>query len=232
MDIGGLQKNSYIDFPGKISCVVFLRGCNFHCPYCHNPELIRQTPACPSPISADQLYAFLKARRCFLEAVVISGGEPTLQADLPQLCAAIKSLGYPIKLDTNGSHPQMLRRLIEKELVDFIAMDIKTAPHRYHPVFHSGRLESAIVESIGIIMNRAPAYEFRTTCAEKVVSERIIDAIGRLIEGADRYVLQCCRSDILMNPNFFQGRQPALASAEMERLKTAAERYVRSCTIR
>ena len=232
MLIGGLQKNSFIDFPGRISCVLFLSGCNFHCPYCHNPELTRRIPADESPLTPDQFYAFLEARRSLLDGVVISGGEPTLQADLPAVCAAVKNLGFPVKLDTNGSRPHVLRHLVAEGLVDYVAMDIKTDPRHYAPVFQSDTGPETLKESIRIIMDSAPAYEFRTTCARPIIDEAVIGVIARSIEGADRYVLQSFQSQRLLTPSFFQLAEPAFTSAQMHRLKTVAQRWVKHCTVR
>ncbi len=232
MVIGGVQKNSFIDFPGRISCVLFLSGCNFHCPYCHNPELARGVPAAEPPFTPDQFYAFLEARRSLLDGVVISGGEPTLQADLPAVCAAVKNLGFPIKLDTNGSRPHVLRHLVAEGLVDYVAMDIKTDIRHYAPVFQSEDGPESLKESIRIIMASAPAYEFRTTCVRPIIDEAVIGAIARSIEGADRYVLQPFQSQRLLNPSFFQLTEPAFTSAQMHRMKTVAQRWVKHCTIR
>ncbi len=232
MIIGGVQKNSFIDYPGKISCVLFLSGCNFSCPYCHNPDLARGRPTgafCPTP---DEFLEFLEKRRTFLEGVVISGGEPTLQTDLPEICDDIKKRGYSVKLDTNGSRPQMVRRLIEEGLVDYVAMDIKTDPRHYPPFIHVRDQEHRIRESIGIVMRSAAAYEFRTTCVKPIISDTVIDTIGRQIEGADRYVLQSFQDLSLLNPEYFRGIDPAFTSEQMLRLKEAAERWVRDCVIR
>lgn len=126
--IGGWQKNTIIDYPGKVSCVLFLSGCNFSCPYCHNPNLVK-VDGLPSCFLDEQtVLNFLEKRRGFLGGVVISGGEPTLQRDLFVLCKRIKQIGYPVKLDTNGSRPEVLKRLLKEGLVDYIAMDIKNRP--------------------------------------------------------------------------------------------------------
>ncbi len=232
MLIGGLQKNSFIDFPGRISCVLFLSGCNFYCPYCHNPELARGVQAAEPFFTLDQFYAFLEARRSLLDGVVISGGEPTLQADLPAVCAAVKNLGFPVKLDTNGSRPHVLRHLVAEGLVDYVAMDIKTDIRQYAPVFQSEDGLESLKESIRIIMASAPAYEFRTTCARPIIDEAVIDAIARSIEGADRFVLQSFQRQRLLNPAFFQRSEPAFTSAEMHRMEALAQRWVKHCTVR
>ena len=131
MRIGGLQKSSLIDYPGKVSSVIFCVGCNFDCPYCHNPELVTGCSACPADLSDEKIFDFLRQRVGFLDGVVISGGEPTLQKDLVDICTRVKALGYPVKMDTNGSRPKVLQRLIEEDLVDYIAMDLKTGPLQY-----------------------------------------------------------------------------------------------------
>jgi pyruvate formate lyase activating enzyme len=232
MIIGGVQKNSFIDYPGKISCVLFLSGCNFICPYCHNPELARGRPTgafCPS---LEEFHDFLDSRRSFLEGVVISGGEPTLQADLPEICTSIKKRGYRVKLDTNGSRPQMVRRLIDERLVDFVAMDIKTDPSHYPPLIHVRDQERRIRESIGIVMRSAVAYEFRTTCVKPIINTAIIDTISRRIEGAMRYVLQSFQDQRLLNPAFFQDIDPAFTPEQMVQLKEVAQPWVGECVIR
>lgn len=232
MVIGGVQNISFIDFPGRISCVLFLSGCNFHCPYCHNPELARGLAADQPLPTLDEFYAFLAARGSLLEGVVVSGGEPTLQAGLPDVCAAVKRLGFPVKLDTNGSRPDVLRQLLAERLVDYVAMDIKTDPRRYVPVFQGEDAQEAITASIRIIMASAPAYEFRTTCARPIIDEDVIAAIARLIEGADRYVLQPFQDQRLLNPSFFHRIDPAFTGEQMLRLKMVAQRWVKHCTIR
>jgi len=132
MIIGGIQKTSLIDYPSKISCVIFVSGCNFDCPYCHNPDLVKRSSS-NLLIDVYEVLEFLKKRRPLLDGIVITGGEPTLQGDLFGFCEQIKTLGYPVKLDTNGSRPGVIKQLIEKKLIDYIAMDIKTAPDRYSP---------------------------------------------------------------------------------------------------
>ncbi|MFZ0725554.1 MAG: anaerobic ribonucleoside-triphosphate reductase activating protein [Desulfobacterales bacterium] len=232
MIIGGLQKNSFIDFPGRISCVLFTSGCNFHCPYCHNPELACGLPSAEPVLTLKQFCAFLAARRSFLEAVVISGGEPTLQADLAAVCKAVKDLGFEVKLDTNGSRPRVLRRLLAEGLIDYVAMDIKTDPGRYAPVFQTIDEPAAIRESLRIILTSAPAYEFRTTCVRPIIDEEVIAAIARLIEGADRYVLQSFQDQRLLNPAFFQPVEPAFSDTQMRHLQAVARKWVGHCLIR
>lgn len=232
MVLGGLEKNSLIDYPGKISCVLFFSGCNFDCPYCHNPELARGYRIAPQLSNPNRLYRFLENRRTFLEAVVISGGEPTIGKDLFSYCHKIKQLGYPIKLDTNGSRPQVIQRLLEERLVDYIAMDIKTDPSNYSPIINRSCDPNQILSSIRIIMDSAPAYEFRTTCVKPLVTESVVENIGRLIRGAKRYVLQRFRSANVLHPEFFRNAGQAHREEELVRLKSIAQPWVVECIIR
>jgi pyruvate formate lyase activating enzyme len=230
--IGGLQKQSFIDYPGKVSCVVFLAGCNFDCPYCHNPQLTGDPGRRPAAVAAAEVFAFLDERRGLLDGVVISGGEPTLSPDLPDFCARVKSLGYPVKLDTNGSRPQMLTRLIREGLVDYVAMDIKTDPERYE-VGIAGRCDSsALLASIHVIMGSGLDYEFRTTCVKPLVTPGTVERIARLIQGCRRYALQPFKAAALLHPEFFSTRDPACAPAEMDRLKCIAAPWVETCLVR
>jgi pyruvate formate lyase activating enzyme len=232
MHIGGLQKNSLIDFPGKISCVLFLTGCNFTCPYCHNPDLVHNQNGASPFATAEQMDRFLDSRRTFLDGVVISGGEPTLHPQLNGLCERIKAHGYRVKLDTNGSRPKVIRSLIDSGLVDYVAMDIKTDPFAYWPRIQKTYEPDRILESIRIVMESAPAYEFRTTCVKPFVDPAVIETIGRLIRGADHYVLQRFRDTVVLCPEFFHNFSPAFTDSEMQQLQAAAAPYVQRCSIR
>ncbi|MCB2146444.1 MAG: anaerobic ribonucleoside-triphosphate reductase activating protein [Deltaproteobacteria bacterium] len=231
MILAGLQKNSFIDFPGKISCVLFTTGCNFICPYCHNADLARGEY--PARFELAQVIDFLESRRGMLEGVAITGGEPTLDSGVVDLCRAVKSLGYPVKLDTNGSRPAVLRGLLEQHLVDFIAMDIKAPLDDYHPFSRTPGIHERLTASIRLIMESAPAYEFRTTCAAPFVSETTIETIARTIEGAACYVLQPFnRRAACLDPEFNQRQDPTIFAEEMKRLMALAQPFVRRCIIR
>lgn len=232
MIIGGLQKHSLIDYPGKISCVLFLVGCNFHCPYCHNPQLAGDPGQRPETIPMETVFGFLAQRRGWLEGVVISGGEPTLHPELPELCRGIKELGYPVKLDTNGSRPQMLQALVAAGLVDYLAMDIKTEPERYAEGVASACDRTALLASLQIIMDSGVEYEFRTTCVRPLVTPGTIQHIARLISGSRQYALQPFKACRLLRPDYFQGLDPAYSAEEMERLRRIAEPWVCRCTVR
>ena len=228
--IGGLQKSSLIDYPGKISCVLFLSGCNFACPYCHNPDLAKGCLA--ANISENSIYDFLESRREFLDGVVISGGEPTLQKDLIRLCRKIKQMGYPVKIDTNGSRPRVVQTLIDEGLVDYVAMDIKTDPARYFPLIQKKCSEENIIASIRIIMKSKIDYEFRTTCIKPFIDADVIENISRLISGAKLYALQKFRNTGVLQPEFFHGNECGCSDDELMHLKSLTKPWVKRCIIR
>lgn len=226
------MKNSLIDYPGKVSCVIFLSGCNFNCPYCHNPSLIKNSGEYPDLLEDGRLFEFLKERTDFIDGVVISGGEPTLQNRLFKLCERIKRLGYSIKLDTNGSRPERLRKLLEAGLVDYVAMDIKTDPTHYDPLIQKGCNPEDILSSLRIIMDSAPDYEFRTTCVKGFVDESIMERIGNLIEGARLYALQQFNNSEVLHPEFFRSNDSYHNPDEIMCLKSIADPWVERCIVR
>ena len=232
MLIGGLEKVSLIDYPGRVSCVIFLSGCNFRCPYCHNPQLVRGPLSRKSHLTESEIYEFLEKRLGLLEGVVISGGEPTIQDDLAFLCGTIKKMGYPVKLDTNGSRPEVVARLIEKGLVDYIAMDIKTGPYGYAPVISSYCIAERILLSLRIVMESGVPYEFRTTCVKPMVDHKVVESIARIIEGAKRYVLQCFHNGKVLDPGFFRNGGSGCSEEELRILRSTAEPYVQEVLIR
>ena len=232
MHIGGLLKNSLIDYPGKLSCGIFLSGCNFDCPYCHNPDLAGGCGAGSTEFDPDHVYRFLENRKGFLDGVVISGGEPTLQKDLFDLCEQIKQMGYPVKLDTNGSRPQVIKRLIAEGLVDYIAMDLKTDPLKYATYIQPNCNVSAILSSIEIIMASATAYEFRTTCVKPIVTAEVVENICRRIEGADLYALQRFHKSEMLHPDFFKDANYEYTHDELMQLKAVASPWVKQCIVR
>jgi pyruvate formate lyase activating enzyme len=189
MKIAGLQKVSLIDYPGKISATVFTQGCNFRCPYCHNPELVdpERYQEC---LLEDEIFSYLEKRRGKLQAVVITGGEPTIQSDIVSFAQRIKAMGYLIKLDTNGSQPEVLKGLIDHKLLDYIAMDIKGPIGKYAAVTRAPVKGKTIREGIEIIKASGINCEFRTTIVKSQLEEADILAIGTLIKNAPLYVLQ------------------------------------------
>ncbi len=190
MNIAQLLPTTLIEYPGKVSALIYTAGCNFRCPFCHNSELvlparIRELPLIPE----DEVIALLKDRIGFLDALSITGGEPTLQPDLAEFLARVKALGYLIKLDTNGSNPDVLARLFDMRLVDYVAMDVKGPEERYSELAGVNVNTDAIKETIRLIIDRAPDYEFRTTVAPTMSADEI-EETTRLIKGAKRYFLQ------------------------------------------
>jgi pyruvate formate lyase activating enzyme len=230
MIIGGLQKTSLIDYPGKVSCVCFVSGCNFRCPYCHNPDLIHQPGK--AFLEESEFFAFIRERRGFLDGVVVSGGEPTLQNDLPAFAGRIKREGYAVKLDTNGSHPRMIQELIAKGLVDYLAMDIKTDPSLYPLFMRSDADPECIRSSIKLIMASGIPHEFRTTCVRPIVAAETVETIGRLIQGCSLYVLQQVNPVKVLQPDFFKNRKAGYDQEEMMQLKSIAEPWVENCMVR
>lgn len=189
MNIQGLQKMTLLDWPGKVACTVFLGGCDFRCPYCHNSELVSGT--LPPAMEEEALFAFLEKRRGILDGVCVTGGEPLLSPGLPEFLERIRALGYPVKLDTNGSSPDRLRKVWEAGLVDYVAMDIKNCPERYAQTAGVPRLDPApVMESAAWLLAGRADYEFRTTVVRQFHDEEAMEKIGRWIRGAKRYYLQ------------------------------------------
>lgn len=213
MNIGGLQKYSLIDYPALLSCVVFFAGCNFHCPYCHNPELAAPGKNTQT-LDLENIYAFLSKRKRFLDGVVISGGEPTLQPGLTDMCKQVKSMGFSLKIDTNGSHPDIVKKIIDNGLADYIAMDIKTSPENYSPLITGQPMASAIRESVDLILSSGISHEFRTTCVRPFTDEPSINIIAELIRGADLHAIQQPHTDSVLSPEFFAGDKDRLYTKE------------------
>jgi pyruvate formate lyase activating enzyme len=232
MILGGLQKCSLIDYPGKVSCVCFLAGCNFSCPYCHNPDLVRGDMTRLSALDEGGFFRFLETRTEFLDGVVVSGGEPTLNRALLSFCRRIKAMGYPIKLDTNGSRPEVIKALTDKNLVDYVALDIKTDPSWYPVFIKKGYDPESLLSSIQVIMGWGGDYEFRTTCVRPFVDSRVIGKIGGIIKGASLYALQSFRGKDLLAPEFFHNIEPGYDDDEMKALQSLAESWVNKCILR
>jgi len=230
MVIGGWQKNSFVDYPGKISCVLFLSGCNFDCPYCFNPDLAKNKPK--NILDFDHVYDFLATRKGLLDGVVISGGEPTLHEELFLLCEKIHQMGYPIKLDTNGSRPHIIKRLIDEGMIDYIAMDIKTDPDNYDPIIQKNCRPKHILSSIKIIMESSLDYEFRTTCIKPLVNAKVLENIVMHIKDAMLYVLQQFQHKDVLHPEFFLGKERLYTDEELLHLKHIADLRVKKCVVR
>jgi len=227
MILGGLQPISVIDYPGKVAAVVFTTGCNLRCHYCHNPQLSSPN----ARLTTADFLTFLAARRGRLEAVTVTGGEPTVQPDLLEFLADIKRLGFLVKLDTNGTNPSVVERAIDRRLVDYVAMDVKAPLARYREV--AGRVVdgAAVRASVALIMERAPDYEFRTTVVHGQLAAEDIVAIGMQIQGARRHYLQrFVPADSLNDPAFRDRRGPT--DLEIDHMRQAIAGYVDSAFIR
>ncbi|MFH1402040.1 MAG: anaerobic ribonucleoside-triphosphate reductase activating protein [Patescibacteria group bacterium] len=229
MYIGGLRKFSLIDYNDKICAIIFTVGCNFSCPYCHNPEL-RGLNKGAILIPEEEVLDFLEERKGKLEAVVITGGEPTLQPDLLDFIQKIKAMGYLVKLDSNGSNPQILEEALNKKLVDYIAMDVKAPLEKYQTVVRKPIDTKKIQESINLIMKSGIDYEFRTTIVKSLLSKDEILRIGELIKGAKKYYLQKFIPNKTNDPNFMT--ETTYTDEEFEELREKISALVEFCGVR
>lgn len=201
MSIKGFVKLSLIDYPGKTSSVLFLGGCNFRCPFCQNPDLINKLETMPS-ISEEEVINYLKEKKKWIDGVCISGGEPTLEKNLIEFIEKIKFLGFLVKLDTNGSDPKVLKDLIEKKLLNFIAMDIKSSPEKYSEASGIEVDIEKIKESVELIRNSGIEYEFRSTVLPKLFSKDDAIKIGEWLKGSKTFFLQQFRPDITLDKSY------------------------------
>ena len=191
MLISGLQKLTLLDYPGKVACTVFTPGCNLRCPFCHNaplvlPELVGQDT------DEEQVLSFLRKRQGVLDGVAITGGEPLLRRELPALLRSVKELGYAVKLDTNGSHPEALRAVVATGLVDYVAMDIKNSPAKYAATVGLPGFDlTPVRQSAALLLEGTVDYEFRTTAVAELHDDDSFREIAQWIAGAKRYYIQC-----------------------------------------
>ena len=220
MKILGLQKLTLLDYPGRIGAIVFLGGCNFRCPFCQNSALVLTPESLPS-IDMDEFTGFLHKRAGILEGICVTGGEPTLHRDLPKLFAQIRSAGYLAKLDTNGTNPDMLASLLEQDLLDYVAMDIKSSPARYVQVCglpkqtcETEKLLTNVKRSVDILKNSSVEYEFRTTVVKGLHQEEDFEKIACWLSGCKNYYLQSFRDcpEVLTENHTFS----AFSKEEME----------------
>jgi len=210
--IGGLQKITLIDYSGQLACTVFLTGCNFRCPFCYSSELVLPEKIAQQPqIPQKDFFNFLKARRKQLDGVVVCGGEPTINPDLPDFCSQIKGLGYKVKLDTNGSNPVLLRGLLKNKLLDYVAMDVKASPEKYPLLIGfsgcaSSYLLSNIQKSIDLLRDGIVDYEFRTTFVPGLHTKDDVLAIAQWLKPAKKFFLQNFRPEKTLDPNLSTSR--------------------------
>jgi len=253
MVVGGLQKLTLLDYPDHLAAIVFTFGCNFRCHFCYNPQLVvpqrsgvknkssalslsvssgnKALDRSHSEIDADGFFEFLRSRQGKLDAVVITGGEPTLHADLPDFIKRIKNLGFLVKLDTNGTNPEMLASLIKNKLVDYIAMDLKAPLHKYAEVTGVKVSLEKIKKSIIIVMRSGLPYEFRSTIMPVFHQEADIRTMGELIKGAAKWYLQKFQPNHDLVDNNFKWHN-AYTDKEMLKLQQIAANYVQFCGLR
>lgn len=191
MKVTGIQKLTLLDYPGVVACTVFTAGCNFRCPFCHNAMLVLPEQIDDECLTDDEVFGFLKKRRGVLDGVAVTGGEPLLHADMPEFLARVKDLGYKIKLDTNGSNPELLSEIVKNKLVDRVAMDIKNAPEEYARTIGLKSFDIAPVERSKEMLLRGDIdYEFRTTVVKGIHTKESLIGAAKWIEGAKEYYLQ------------------------------------------
>lgn len=226
MNIAGIQKLSLLDYPGKVACTVFFSGCNLRCPYCHNAELISGKYAAEN-ISQSELMKFLDSRVGKIDGVCISGGEPTLSSDLPELMKSVRKKGFSVKLDTNGTNPEMLKKLIDEKLIDYVAMDIKNSRLHYNETCGAEVLPQ-VKESVYLLMSGNIDYEFRTTVCQPLHTLNDMKDIGLWLKGAKRYFLQ----QFVDSDNVpCKGLKP-FSPEEMTQLENAVLPYIPNTRIR
>lgn len=228
MLICGFQKLTLLDFPGKVAATVFTGGCNLRCPFCHNATLVTDTANTPL-LDLEEILAILQKRRGVLDGVCVTGGEPTLQPDLSVFLKKLRDMGYAVKLDTNGTHPEILRRLIAEGLVDYVAMDIKNRREKYGITVGKIPFDVApIEESVHLLMSGSTPYEFRTTVVRGIHTAADIDAIAGWIAGAARYYLQgFVDSGSLIGAGF-----DAFTPAEMHEFLAIAQKHIPNTQLR
>jgi pyruvate formate lyase activating enzyme len=231
MILGGLQKLTLIDYPGHIAATVFTVGCNFRCPFCHNPELVTNIGYRASSIFEDEFFELLENRKGKLEGVCITGGEPTIQPDIVEFIRKIKLLGFKVKLDTNGTRPDVLRTLFAERLLDFVAMDVKSGQMGYNKATNSKVDLERIKLSVNLIRNSGVDYEFRTTVVPGLHSEKDLEDIGKWLSGAKKYVLQTFEDKgKILDPNL--KKKIAGKKLNLEKIAKNIEKYFEKVEIR
>lgn len=222
MLLAGYEKLTLIDYPGKLATVVFTIGCNFRCPFCHNPELVDLRLA-HGKTSEDEFFEFLKKRKNILEGVCVTGGEPTIQTDIVEFIEKIKALGFLVKLDSNGTRPDVLKKLIDKKLVDYIAMDIKNSLEKYQDTIGTAADMERIKLSVDLIMRSGTEYEFRTTAVPGIHTEQDFEDIAQWIKGAKKYYLHEYREGKILDSslkNKTKGKK-----LDLDRIKKKIEKW-------
>lgn len=229
MEIKGFIKNSFVDWDGKIASTIFLPGCNFQCGFCHNKAMVKEHGNIIA-IPFSEVESHLRDNRNFIDGVVVTGGEPTIHEELPKLLCDIKSLGFPVKLDTNGSNPQVIDNLLRDKLIDYIAMDIKGPAEEYDEITGSHGLSEKIKDSIKIIMGSGTDYEFRTTIVPAIHDEEEMEKMASMIRGASLYALQKFMPKNTIDKRY--EKEPSPTRERMEKLAEIARKHVNRVVIR
>jgi pyruvate formate lyase activating enzyme len=227
MKIKGLQKQTILDYPGKLACTIFTFGCNFRCGFCHNPELVVDDGR--PEIKQENILEFLKDRKGFLDGVCITGGEPTLNEGLPEFISKIKELGFLVKLDTNGTNPKMLKELIDKKLVDYVAMDIK-APLEFYDKITNVKVKKDDIQKSVDLVRTMKEYEFRTTVVPGLFDENYAKSIGEWLKGSNKFFIQQFRGIKNLDKNFV-GKKP-FSKEELISFCNILKPYFKKCEIR
>ena len=228
MRIGGMQKLTLLDYPGKVACTVFLAGCNLRCPYCHNPSLVLLEKGNAPEIPVAEALSFLEKRKGKLDGVCITGGEPTLHKDLPSLLQQIREMGFSVKLDTNGTDPAMLDQLISEDLLDYVAMDIKNSPSHYVETCGGIDLLMQVKKSAALLMGGTVDYEFRTTVCAPLHTLQGMEELGHWLKGAKRYFLQ----PFVVSGALVGGGVDPLHEEEIKALRDSVLPYIPNTQIR
>lgn len=228
MNIQGIQKLTLLDYPGKMACTVFTAGCNLRCPFCHNASLVVNPPK-ESAYSQEEIFSFLKKRKGILDGVAITGGEPLIQSDLEEFIVKTRELGYSVKLDTNGTNPEKLRKLIDNNLLDYVAMDIKGSKNSYSQCVGIPNYDTTKIEkSVEILKAGNIDYEFRTTVAKGLHTTQDIAEIGEWLRGAKRYFLQGFED----SGDLIGFGLSAFSKEQMLELQEIMKQYVPNCEVR
>jgi pyruvate formate lyase activating enzyme len=228
--LGGFQKFTMVDYPGKLAATVFTVGCSFRCPFCHNPELVSNIQYPTSDTAENDFFEFLKVRKGKLEAVCITGGEPTIQVDIIPFIEKIKAMGFLVKLDSNGTRPDVLKKIIDKKIVDYIAMDIKNAPEKYSETTGVTADIERVKLSVDLIKNSGIEYEFRTTVVPGLHEEKDFEKIAVWIDGAKKYYLQEYRDFKILDPNLKKKTQGK--TLDLEKIKNKIQKHFGKMEIR
>ncbi len=233
MIISGIQKTTFIDYPGHIASTIFLAGCNFRCPFCHNRNLVLNDEWLEK-ISTEEILEFLAKRKKYADGVCITGGEPLIHKELPEFLHQIKKIGLEIKLDTNGTNPEMLGQLYEDKLIDFVAFDIKSSLKKYPEIsqtkISTEKLKEDIFKSIKLVMNSGLPYEFRSTILPHFHDAEEVELMAKLIKGAKTYYLQKFVPRNTVDKTFMD--KEAFTDKEMKQFSQVAGRYVENCEVR